>query len=120
MTRHGGHDRRPAAETSQEVSSRDQCSDRDPNVPIVLPSSAGRPIKRSFSIGGHRTSISIEAPFWDALLAVATERRTSVAGLVTAIDQARGGAGLSSAIRVFVLEHYRNNGSTAGQGRRTT
>lgn len=120
MTSHGGNERRPPAETTQAEPTRDQLSDGEQNFTIVLPSSTGRPVKRSFSIGGHRTSISIEAPFWDALQAVATERRTSVAGLVTAIDQARGGAGLSSAIRVFVLEHYRNNGAAAVQGRETS
>jgi predicted DNA-binding ribbon-helix-helix protein len=67
-----------------------------------------RPVKRSFSIGGHRTSISIEAPFWDALRQVAEAERTSVASLVAAIDKARGSSGLSSAVRVWVLDFFRN------------
>jgi predicted DNA-binding ribbon-helix-helix protein len=67
-----------------------------------------RPVKRSFTIGGHRTSISIEAPFWDALRQVAEAERTSVASLVAAIDKARGSSGLSSAVRVWVLDFFRN------------
>ncbi|MBX9925903.1 MAG: ribbon-helix-helix domain-containing protein [Hyphomicrobiaceae bacterium] len=77
---------------------------------IVLPPTAGRPAKRSFSIRGHRTSISIEAPFWDALTAIADDFDVPVARIVAAIDAVRGSAGLSSAIRVFVLQYYRNRG----------
>jgi predicted DNA-binding ribbon-helix-helix protein len=67
-----------------------------------------RPVKRSFTIGGHRTSISIEAPFWDALRQAADLERTSVAALVAAIDKVRGSSGLSSAVRVWVLDFFRN------------
>lgn len=67
-----------------------------------------RPVKRSFSIKGHRTSISLEAAFWDALREAAQAEGTTLAGLVAAIDADRGGAGLSSAVRVWVLEYYRS------------
>jgi predicted DNA-binding ribbon-helix-helix protein len=67
-----------------------------------------RPVKRSFTIGGHRTSISIEAPFWEALRQAADLERTSVAALVAAIDRVRGSSGLSSAVRVWVLDFFRN------------
>lgn len=68
-----------------------------------------RPVKRSFTIGGHRTSISLEAPFWDALKDIAATRRLPVARLVQDIDSTRPtDSGLSSAVRVFVLEHYRS------------
>jgi predicted DNA-binding ribbon-helix-helix protein len=67
-----------------------------------------RPIKRSFTIAGHRTSISLEAPFWEALKAAASEEQMPVARLVARIDDARrGGGGLSSAVRVWILQHYR-------------
>jgi predicted DNA-binding ribbon-helix-helix protein len=66
-----------------------------------------RPIKRSFTIAGHRTSISLEAPFWDALKVVAAEQRTPVAQLVARIDSTRGSSGLSSAVRVWLLAHFR-------------
>jgi predicted DNA-binding ribbon-helix-helix protein len=68
-----------------------------------------RPIKRSFTIAGHRTSISLEAAFWEALKAAASEEHMPVAQLVARIDDARGsgGSGLSSAVRVWILQHYR-------------
>jgi predicted DNA-binding ribbon-helix-helix protein len=65
-----------------------------------------RPVKRSFTISGHRTSISLETPFWEALKAIAIEERTSVASLIGRVDAARGKSGLSSAVRVWILEHY--------------
>ena len=65
-------------------------------------------MKRSISIAGHRTSVSIEAPFWDALAAIASDRKTSVAALIAGIDRdRRADTNLSSSIRLFVLEHYR-------------
>ena len=67
------------------------------------PSVSARPIKRSFSIAGHRTSISLEAAFWDALRTAALRENVSLAGLVQRIDGARGTAGLSSAVRVWLL-----------------
>lgn len=64
-------------------------------------------VKRSLSIAGHRTSVSLEAPFWEALKQIAAARNVSVQALVGAIDAGRGGQNLSSAIRVFVLEAVR-------------
>lgn len=66
-----------------------------------------RVVKRSLQIAGHRTSISLEEPFWIELKAYAAERGLSLAGLVAEIDDARGGANLSSAIRVALLERLR-------------
>jgi predicted DNA-binding ribbon-helix-helix protein len=68
-----------------------------------------RPVKRSFTIKGHRTSISLEAPFWEALRHAAEAQDTTLAGLVAAIDAGRGQTGLSSAVRVWVLEYYRSH-----------
>ena len=59
--------------------------------------------KRSVSIRGHRTSLSLEDPFWDELLLLANESGTSVAGLITEIDKNRQ-AGLPPAVRIFVLQ----------------
>tara|TARA_E500000178_G_scaffold310449_1_gene325543 strand:- start:999 stop:1235 length:237 start_codon:yes stop_codon:yes gene_type:complete len=59
--------------------------------------------KRSVSIRGHRTSLSLEDAFWDALSAIASERGISIAALITEIDQTRA-SGLSSAVRLFILE----------------
>lgn len=59
--------------------------------------------KHSVVIAGHRTSISLEAAFWDGLRAIAAADGRSVAALVTEIDRRRTGS-LSGAIRVFVLQ----------------
>ena len=67
-------------------------------------SEAQRPRKRSLAIAGHRTSISLEQPFWEGLRAIALERGVAVATLVAAIDAMRGEASLSSAIRLFVYD----------------
>lgn len=71
----------------------------------------GKIRKRSVRIARHQTSISLEAAFWDTLKQIAGERDCSINQLISDIDVARpadGSAGnLSSAIRVFVLEHVR-------------
>lgn len=67
-----------------------------------------RPRKRSFAIKGHRTSISLEQPFWDALKEIADNRGVSLATLVSEIDDRRGAAaGLSTSVRLYVLEILR-------------
>ena len=76
-------------------------------LPKTAPAEATRPVKRSFTIRGHRTSISLEAAFWDALVEIAAGRGHSLARLVADIDETRGAAGLSGAVRIFVLDHYR-------------
>ena len=63
--------------------------------------------KRSLTIRGHRTSISLEEPFWIALNDIAKARQQSVASLVQMIDKERVG-GLSSAIRTFILAELRH------------
>ena len=59
--------------------------------------------KRSVSIRGHRTSLSLEDGFWQELARISQLRGTSVAGLISEIDNSRSG-GLSSAVRLFVLD----------------
>ena len=63
--------------------------------------------KRSLTIAGHRTSLSLEPEFWEALNQAAATRGTSLAGLVAEIDSTRGGRNLSSAIRVWLLQRAR-------------
>lgn len=70
---------------------------------------AARPVKRSLAIGGHATSISLEQAFWDALKEAAASEQQSIVQLVARIDAGRGSAGLSSAVRVWLLEHYRRH-----------
>ena len=64
-------------------------------------------IKRSVAIAGHRTSVSLEAPFWEALKDVAQARGMSVQSLIGELDAGRGSHNLSSAIRIFVLEQVK-------------
>ena len=68
--------------------------------------------KRSVLIAGHRTSLSLEAAFWEQLKAIAERRHISMNKLVEEVDRARAAnekpANLSSAIRVFVLRHLQD------------
>jgi predicted DNA-binding ribbon-helix-helix protein len=66
--------------------------------------------KRSLSIAGHRTSISLETEFWTALTVEAHKKNKSVAALVADIDQSRGTRNLSSAIRVWLLNNALSQG----------
>jgi predicted DNA-binding ribbon-helix-helix protein len=68
----------------------------------------GKDLKRSLTIAGHRTSLSLEPEFWEALQQEAGSRNTSVAALVTEIDQLRNGRNLSSAIRVWLWKNARS------------
>jgi predicted DNA-binding ribbon-helix-helix protein len=64
--------------------------------------------KRSLTVAGHRTSVSLEEPFWAALAEIAADGWSSIAALVASIDRTRPPrTNLSSAIRVFVLDRYR-------------
>jgi predicted DNA-binding ribbon-helix-helix protein len=63
-------------------------------------------VTRSFTIGGRRIDISFEDAFWISLDEIARVKSATTSKLVAAIDAARDGANLSSAIRVYVLEHF--------------
>ncbi len=65
--------------------------------------------KRSVTIAGHKTSLSLEEAFWRALKEIASADGTSLNALIENIDRERGG-NLSSAVRVFVLERLRGRG----------
>jgi predicted DNA-binding ribbon-helix-helix protein len=68
-----------------------------------------RPIKRSLTLRGHRTSVSLEPEFWQAFREIATERSKPVNVLASEIDASRElDTGLATAIRLFVLSHYRS------------
>jgi predicted DNA-binding ribbon-helix-helix protein len=66
-----------------------------------------RVFKRSITIAGHKTSITLEDAFWDALREIATAQGVTTATLVSTINTDRQHTNLSSAIRLFVLDHYR-------------
>jgi predicted DNA-binding ribbon-helix-helix protein len=68
-----------------------------------------RPVKRSLTLRGHRTSVSLEAAFWDEFRRLAAERGRSVNALAAELDAARTPpASLASAIRLFVLHEVKN------------
>ena len=71
--------------------------------------------KRSLTIAGHRTSISLEDAFWDGLQTIADRRTCSLASIVADVDKRRGAANLSSAVRVFVLNSLRVEAGPPGR-----
>lgn len=77
-------------------------------------------IKRSIVVAGHKTSVSLEEAFWKGLKEIATARDLTLSDLVATIDTDRRNGNLSSAIRLFVLDHYRgqNNDTRPQSGPR--
>jgi predicted DNA-binding ribbon-helix-helix protein len=65
--------------------------------------------KRSITLKGHRTSITLEPEFWAALDDILKQKNTSLQRLVEGIDSTRGDTNLSSALRVYILQHYLPN-----------
>ena len=65
---------------------------------------SGRPVKRSLTLHGHRTSVSLEEAFWQEFRRLAAQEGLPLNQLAERIDEERGDIGLASAIRVFVLE----------------
>ena len=79
-----------------------------PKHPANSPRKPSLVVKRSITIAGHTTSITLEDAFWNALKEIAISKNVLVSDLVTTISNERGLNGnLSSAIRLFVLAHYR-------------
>jgi predicted DNA-binding ribbon-helix-helix protein len=68
-------------------------------------------IKRSIVIAGHKTSVSLEDAFWKGLKDIAIGRAVTLSDLVASIDAERRHGNLSSAIRLFVLDHYQTGGN---------
>lgn len=64
-------------------------------------------VKRSIVIAGHKTSVSLEDAFWKGLKEIADARGMTLSDIVASIDSQRRHGNLSSAIRLFVLDHYR-------------
>jgi predicted DNA-binding ribbon-helix-helix protein len=64
--------------------------------------------KRSIIVAGHKTSVSLEDAFWEGFKEIARGRNTTLSELVAAVDSERQQSNLSSAIRLFVLDFYRN------------
>ena len=73
-----------------------------------------RPRKRSLTLRGHRTSVSLEDRFWQAFRTIAKEKNRPINDLAAEIDAARAlDTGLASAIRDYVLQHYMDKDSRA-------
>ena len=64
-------------------------------------------IKRSVIVSSHKTSISLEDPFWKSLKEIAGLKHRTLSALLAVIDSERHEGNLSSAIRLFILRHYR-------------
>ncbi|MCG3267659.1 ribbon-helix-helix domain-containing protein [Yoonia sp. I 8.24] len=71
-------------------------------------SNHARPVKRSLTLRGHRTSVSLEDIFWDQFRLIADQNGKTINGLAAEIDESRGDIGLASALRVYVLEKALN------------
>jgi predicted DNA-binding ribbon-helix-helix protein len=63
-------------------------------------------VKRAVAIAGHKTSISVEDAFWKGLKEIAEGRDMTLSDLVTAVNSERKHGNLSSAVGLFVLDHY--------------
>ena len=73
--------------------------------------------KRSIVVAGHKTSVSLEDAFWNALKEIARKRHMTLSELVAEIDAQRQLGNLSSALRLFVLDFYRTQLSHGKEGR---
>ena len=66
-------------------------------------------VKRSVVIAGHKTSVSLEDPFWKALREIAAARKMTLTDVISSIDAERKHANLSSAIRLYILDFHRSH-----------
>ena len=73
-------------------------------------------VKRSVLVGGHKTSVSLEESFWSGMKDIAGQRGMTLSELVSEIDKNRQQGNLSSAIRLFVLDHFRSGASSPRAG----
>ena len=75
----------------------------------------GKIVKHSATLHGHRTSFTLEEPFWQELKAIANSRGLPLARLIAEIDDSRGADGnLSSALRVYVLAWVKSHANASG------
>jgi predicted DNA-binding ribbon-helix-helix protein len=74
-------------------------------------------LKRSVVLDGHKTSVSLEDEFWKGLKKIATARKITLSELIASIDRTRCQGNLSSALRLFILEFYRDQAERSGSER---
>ena len=72
--------------------------------------------KRSIIVGGHKTSVSLEEAFWNGMKEISAARNMTLSELVGEIDGKRQQGNLSSAIRLFVLDHFKSRATAASGG----
>jgi predicted DNA-binding ribbon-helix-helix protein len=72
-------------------------------------------VKRSIVVAGHKTSVSLEEAFWNGMKEISGERNLTLSELVGEIDGHRQQGNLSSAIRLFVLDHFRKRAMPAAK-----
>jgi predicted DNA-binding ribbon-helix-helix protein len=77
-------------------------------------------VKRSIVIAGHKTSVSLEDAFWKGLRQIAAIKEMTLSELAALIDKDRQQGNLSSHIRLFVLEYYQAQASTANAAEQIT
>jgi predicted DNA-binding ribbon-helix-helix protein len=83
-------------------------------------------VKRSIVVAGHKTSVSLEEAFWNGMKEISGLRNMTLSELVGEIDNNRQQGNLSSAIRLFVLDHFKNRAASGSsepkqpEGRHTT
>jgi len=73
-------------------------------------------VKRSIVVAGHKTSVSLEEAFWNGMKEISGERNMTLSELVGEIDGKRQQGNLSSAIRLFVLDHFKSRAAGASSG----
>jgi predicted DNA-binding ribbon-helix-helix protein len=73
-------------------------------------------VKRSVVLAGHKTSVSLEDAFWEGLKDIAKTKRQTLSDLVGGIDTDRERSNLSSALRLFVLDHYQKRAASGQVG----
>jgi predicted DNA-binding ribbon-helix-helix protein len=71
-------------------------------------------LKRSIIVGGHKTSVSLEEAFWIGMKEISGERGVTLSELVGWIDGVRENGNLSSAVRLFVLDHFKSRAMDLG------
>jgi predicted DNA-binding ribbon-helix-helix protein len=71
-------------------------------------------VKRSIVVAGHKTSVSLEEAFWNGMKEISSLRDMTLSDLVSEIDKGRRQGNLSSAIRLYVLDYFRNKASATG------
>jgi predicted DNA-binding ribbon-helix-helix protein len=74
-------------------------------------------VKRSIVVAGHKTSVSLEEAFWNGMKEISGLRNMTLSELVGEIDNNRQQGNLSSAIRLFVLDHFKNRATAATETR---